>query len=136
LFLKCQYRAGDRAPDAPCHDATGTPVRLFDVFRGPHFTLLAFGAGHAATVAAVNERHGALLRAYTVLRPGDPAGGATLVDTHGHAYRAYDIDTDTLALVRPDGYLGLITQHQSTDHLYDYLNNISGRSAFPPLTPV
>jgi 2-polyprenyl-6-methoxyphenol hydroxylase-like FAD-dependent oxidoreductase len=29
-------RAGDRAPDAPCHDAAGRPVRLFDTFRGPH----------------------------------------------------------------------------------------------------
>jgi 2-polyprenyl-6-methoxyphenol hydroxylase-like FAD-dependent oxidoreductase len=129
-------RAGDRAPDAPCHDATGTPVRLFDVFRGPYFTLLAFGASHAATVAAMNQHYGTLLRAYSILRPNEPTDGATLVDTHGHAYRAYDIDTDTLVLVRPDGYLGLITQHQSLDHVYDYLSNISGGSAFSPLTPV
>lgn len=35
-------RAGDRAPDAPCTGPDGTPFRLFDAFRGPHFTLLAF----------------------------------------------------------------------------------------------
>ncbi|WP_374104854.1 FAD-dependent monooxygenase [Nocardia sp. MH4] len=34
--------AGDRAPDAPLADATGTKIRLFDLFRGPHATLLRF----------------------------------------------------------------------------------------------
>ncbi|MFC4589628.1 FAD-dependent monooxygenase [Sphaerisporangium corydalis] len=34
-------RAGDRAPDGTAVQAgTGTRVRLFDLFRGPHFTLL------------------------------------------------------------------------------------------------
>ncbi|EXU66869.1 hypothetical protein Z951_18005 [Streptomyces sp. PRh5] len=32
-----------RAPDAPCALPDGTPVRLFDVLRGPHFTLLILG---------------------------------------------------------------------------------------------
>jgi hypothetical protein len=32
--------SGDRAPDAPGLNAIGEPVRLFDFFRGPHFTLL------------------------------------------------------------------------------------------------
>ncbi|MEV4019836.1 FAD-dependent monooxygenase [Nonomuraea angiospora] len=35
-----RLRAGDRAPDAPCRDAGGASVRLFDLYRGPHFTLL------------------------------------------------------------------------------------------------
>src|SRR5207244_60018 len=47
-----RVRAGDRAPDAPCQDASGAALRLFDLFRGPHFTLLAFGAGSADLVAA------------------------------------------------------------------------------------
>ena len=34
-------QAGDRAPDAPCHNTAGKPIRLFDLFRGPHCTLLA-----------------------------------------------------------------------------------------------
>jgi 2-polyprenyl-6-methoxyphenol hydroxylase-like FAD-dependent oxidoreductase len=32
--------SGDRAPDATGLDGTGQPLRLFDLFRGPHFTLL------------------------------------------------------------------------------------------------
>lgn len=35
--------AGDRAPDAPLVDDQGHRVRLFDLFRGPHATLLIFG---------------------------------------------------------------------------------------------
>src|ERR1700691_4711852 len=54
--LPASVEAGDRAPDAPCHDATGRPIRLFDLFRGPHFTLLAFGRG--ITTAAITQRHG------------------------------------------------------------------------------
>ena len=41
-------RAGDRAPDA-----TIGGVRLFDAFRGPHWTLLTVGADTTA------ERYGA-----------------------------------------------------------------------------
>ncbi|MFD8542588.1 FAD-dependent monooxygenase [Streptomyces sp. NPDC059649] len=37
---------GDRAPDAVCRDtATGRDIRLFDLLRGAHRTLLAFGPG-------------------------------------------------------------------------------------------
>ena len=42
-------RPGDRAPDATLRDAvTGSPIRLFDLFRGPHFTLLGLGERCAA----------------------------------------------------------------------------------------
>ncbi|MBP2327524.1 2-polyprenyl-6-methoxyphenol hydroxylase-like FAD-dependent oxidoreductase [Kibdelosporangium banguiense] len=70
--------AGDRAPDGPCGDGR----RLFDVFRGPHATVLAFGA----------ECEGAV-------RVTDP-----------EAFRIYDVEPGTLVLVRPDGYIGVITR--------------------------
>ncbi len=119
-----RVQAGDRAPDAPCHTATGTPVRLFDRFRGPHFTRLAFGAEPSATVAAINARYGDLIRAYTIIRPGEPADSASIIDTDGHAYRAYGIEASTLVLVRPDGYVGLITQ-QAIDAVADYLQQLA-----------
>jgi 2-polyprenyl-6-methoxyphenol hydroxylase-like FAD-dependent oxidoreductase len=86
--------AGQRAPDAPLRDG-----RLFDIFRGPHFTLLAFDPGHAETVARVNKRFGAAVRAHLIGDTGD------LVDSHGHARHAYG--TNGLVLVRPDGYIGV-----------------------------
>ena len=90
-------RAGDRAPDAPCRDAAGAPVRIFDTLRGPHSTLLAFDAP-APTVDG--------LRVVRVVRPGAPADPDTIVDLEGHAHRAYDVQEPTLFLVRPDNYIG------------------------------
>jgi 2-polyprenyl-6-methoxyphenol hydroxylase-like FAD-dependent oxidoreductase len=74
--------AGDRAPDAPL--ASGR--RLFDLFRGPHFTLLGFGGGPV------------------------PDGLPDWV--HAHAVSdplAREAYGDGLFLIRPDGYVGLAT---------------------------
>ncbi|MFF3785995.1 FAD-dependent monooxygenase [Streptomyces sp. NPDC001933] len=71
--------SGDRAPDGP----TTGGRRLFDVFRGPHFTLLAVGTD-------------------TGLPAFDGDGGQVLVHRTG-ACEAYG---KGLFLVRPDGYIG------------------------------
>lgn len=87
-------QVGDRAPDA---DLSGS--RLFDTFRGPHFTLIAYGMQAAA---ASDELHW-------------PATGAPLrrltVDGPGNFRTSYGIEGDTLLLVRPDGHLGHIATH-------------------------
>lgn len=85
-------RAGERAPDAPCG-----PVRLFDLFRGPHATLLAFGG----TDAPVSER-------YRLVRVGRPGELGDVIDVDGHAHKAYG--DRGLFLVRPDGYVALATE--------------------------
>ncbi|MEU7764701.1 FAD-dependent monooxygenase [Nocardia sp. NPDC049190] len=91
---------GDRAPDAPLEDEAGRPVRLFDLFRGRHATLLSFGV---TAVAAPG------IRAYTVARPGTQVAGPHVVDVDGHAYAAYAATAGAQVLVRPDGYLGAIS---------------------------
>ncbi|MBT2385483.1 FAD-dependent monooxygenase [Streptomyces sp. ISL-11] len=88
-------RAGDRAPDAPCADASGAAFRLFDAFRGPHFTLLAL------TDTPVPAPDAAWVRTY---RTGGP--DPDLTDRDGHVKAAYG---SGLFLVRPDGYIGLAT---------------------------
>jgi len=97
-------RVGDRAPDAPC---TGPKTeRLFDLYRGPHFTALAFGP--AATESLPNlawPTGGAELRAYPV-HTGHNGHG--LADTTGLMAASYGITGDTLILIRPDGYIGSI----------------------------
>jgi 2-polyprenyl-6-methoxyphenol hydroxylase-like FAD-dependent oxidoreductase len=89
---------GDRAPDAVL---TGTPDRLFDLFRGPHFTLLGFGEG---------EHFGALptgiVRSYLI----EQAAG-------GYA-------RDTQFLVRPDGYIGLIADVGDSAAVAGYLRSL------------
>jgi FAD binding domain len=89
--------AGDRAPDAPCRDhrsSSGGPVRLFDCYAGPHWTLLRFGA-----TAPTLDR--ADVRSYRI--------GSDLVDADRHIQDAYDAKDGAAVLIRPDGYIGAIT---------------------------
>lgn len=103
-------RAGDRAPDAPCRRSDGTAVRLFDLFRGPHFTLLSFGvsANHLPED----------IHAYTIVQPNEPGN---IIDADNQAQRAYDVKHGAQVLVRPDGYIGLITEDPSSKATRNYL---------------
>ncbi|MFI9404712.1 FAD-dependent monooxygenase [Nocardia sp. NPDC052316] len=88
--------AGDRAPDAPLKDMADNPIRLFDLFRGPHATLLCFGeTGELPTG----------IEAYAVVRPGTTAAGRHVIDVEGHAFAAYHAVDGTRVAIRPDGYL-------------------------------
>lgn len=86
--------AGDRAPDALVRGAAGQPRRLFDLFSGPHWTLLADdGAGVAA-------RPGLHIHAFG--ERGD------LVDDAGQFRASYGLAAGDRVLIRPDGYVGAI----------------------------
>jgi len=103
----CVVAAGDRAPDAPCLDRDGRPVRLFDCYAGPHWTLLRFG-----TTAPLLGRAGVV--SYCV--------GADLVDVDGHIRAAYDVKDGAAVLVRPDGYIGAVTSEPAA--LAAYVNRV------------
>ncbi|MEU1523545.1 FAD-dependent monooxygenase [Nocardia rhamnosiphila] len=93
--------AGDRAPDAPLKGADGRPLRLFDLFRGPHATLLCFGAtGELPGLPGT--------RSYAVVEPGAPVSGPAVIDVEGHARAAYHAGAGTRILIRPDGYIGQV----------------------------
>ncbi|HEY0107153.1 MAG TPA: FAD-dependent oxidoreductase [Rhizomicrobium sp.] len=83
---------GDRAPDAPCIGKAGRPRRLFDLFRGTHWTLLGY-----ETDRAVGPRRGLHIH-----RVGD---GGELIDRDGHLRDAYGLTPGLWVLVRPDGYV-------------------------------
>lgn len=85
-------RAGDRAPDG-----TVDGVRLFDAFRGPHWTLLALGTEAPEGVTGPVAR---------VVRGG-----------------AHDAYGTGLFLVRPDGYVGWAGD--TPDGLDAYLSGFS-----------
>jgi hypothetical protein len=107
---------GDRAPDARGRDARGRPLRLFDVFRGPHFTVLLFtgGADHhrwAIDTARRVRGFAAVDVRVCVVVPGAqvPPGlerDTVLLDPDREAHRLYGAGTGSLHLVRPDGYVG------------------------------
>jgi 2-polyprenyl-6-methoxyphenol hydroxylase-like FAD-dependent oxidoreductase len=120
-------RAGDHAPDALCINATsGEMVRLLSLFRGTHFTLLAFGERPMPQLP--DSFHG-LLSSYTITLPGAAAvtGSNTLIDSDRQAHSAYGITGDALILVRPDGYIGLTGRNLGPQVIIDYLRDIAGR---------
>jgi hypothetical protein len=111
-------RAGDRAPDARLTDADGKPARLFDVLRGPHFTLLAIGAD----LPAPGSLPGDALCVHRVVPSADATQGA-LTDTDGQIRRLYG---EGVVLIRPDGYLGYTGPDGGTPGLRAYLGRCFG----------
>ncbi|MEV6300995.1 FAD-dependent monooxygenase [Actinoplanes sp. NPDC051861] len=91
-----EVQAGDRAPDALIDSG-----RIFDLLRGPHATLLAFG--------------------WSERLPDLPDG---IRVHHVDAFKAYDVREPTLFLIRPDGYVGCAT-HNPSD-VVAYAEQISG----------
>jgi 2-polyprenyl-6-methoxyphenol hydroxylase-like FAD-dependent oxidoreductase len=83
--------SGDRAPDSPLIDASGNKLRLFDLFRGPHETLLRFAPA----------------------TPSDHPHAVNVVRTNGQqddyvspdAFSYYHAEDGDEILIRPDGYL-------------------------------
>ncbi|WP_406124134.1 FAD-dependent monooxygenase [Streptomyces sp. NBC_00989] len=113
-------RPGDRAPDAPCLDASGNPVRLFQLYADPRFTLLGFGTEVADAVGKLAAEHDDLLQACTV-------DGGDLRDHEGHARRAYGVTGPALVLIRPDNHVALLTRDPA--EVTSYLSQIT---TFPP----
>jgi len=106
-------RAGDRAPDATGLTTGHGEHRLFDLTRGGRFTLLDFGATPAAGVTPAG------LRVLHVVER--PAGPGDIADSAGHLADAYAPSDRTLVLIRPDGYVGLISDAGDFAAVSDYL---------------
>lgn len=104
--------AGDRAPDAPIRGAAGQSTRLFELFKGPHWTLL----GCEAERGVVPPRAG--LRIHILGRRGD------IVDEAGHLHDAYALASGGWVLVRPDGYVGAIVSSGQIGALENYLGEV------------
>jgi 2-polyprenyl-6-methoxyphenol hydroxylase-like FAD-dependent oxidoreductase len=115
-------KAGDRAPDAPCQTATGEPMRLFDAFRQPNFTLLGFGQQTRAALDAVLAEHADITTARLVDKsPSPTVDGVDIVDVEGHTHREYAVEEPLLFLIRPDGHIGLIAPAEASAAVLDYL---------------
>ncbi|HYW87828.1 MAG TPA: hypothetical protein VFB50_08665 [Chloroflexota bacterium] len=98
---------------------------MFEVLRGTHFTLLAFGDGNAEVVASAQVNSSATVKVVHVLRPGELAVPGAIVDAAGHAHRAYGLsDASALILVRPDGYIGYFGSPGSCSRLNQFLSPV------------
>jgi 2-polyprenyl-6-methoxyphenol hydroxylase-like FAD-dependent oxidoreductase len=103
---------GERAPDAPIHHATGLPTRIFDLLRGPHWTLLG------QDVDRDNIPPHPQLRIHVFGNRGD------VLDTQGHFRDAYGVASNSWVLVRPDGYIGAFIAGDGIDVLHAYLQRV------------
>jgi len=106
-------RAGHRAPDAPILGAAGVRTRLFNLFQGPHWTLLGYGVDRSTAVRARPGLHIHML---------DPRGD--VVDDGGHVRDAYSLEPGTWVLIRPDGYIGAIVSCDERPALDRYLEHV------------
>jgi hypothetical protein len=111
--------AGDRAPDAPVRRAGGRSARLFELFQGPHWTLLGYEADRHAVPPRAN------LRIHTVGARGD------IFDEGGHFRAGYDLSPGDWVLVRPDGYVGAIVSSGDIGALELYLRHVGLASPQP-----
>ncbi|HEY2388739.1 MAG TPA: FAD-dependent oxidoreductase [Candidatus Binatia bacterium] len=105
--------AGDRAPDAPLRGAAGQPTRLFDLLRGPHWTLLTRGRDAAGLPIAGRRLH--------IHRIG-PSGDVQ--DVENRLSTTYGMRDGDHLLVRPDGYVGALVTAAEGARIGDYLSRV------------
>jgi len=117
-------RPGDRAPDSICSDPdSGTDLRLFDLFRGPHWTVLAFA--DTDTSAAPTHLYGSEVRTWVI---DDHAQGA-LRDKGNTTRAAYGVAGPTTFLIRPDGYVGAIARSGDANTVPDMFRRLLSGAA-------
>lgn len=101
---------GDRAPDAHLADLNSNRIRLFDLFRGPHFTALAFGKEAAIDLMKISwADQGAALKRVTINAGSEVGADANLTDHFRSFEKIYGVSDQAVILVRPDGYIASIS---------------------------
>ena len=87
-------------------------MRLFDLFKGTHWTLLAYEANRAA----LPPRRGLHIR--HIGERGD------IIDHAGHVRDIYVLGPGDWVLVRPDGYIATILASAEMAMLQRYLEEV------------
>lgn len=105
--------AGDRAADAPVRGAGGQPTRLFNLFKGTHWTLIGYEVDR---LYGLKPRRG--LHVHAVGSGGD------IIDEAGHFRDGYGVRAGEWVLVRPDGYVGAVVSSDFIASLEEYLDAV------------
>lgn len=132
-------QAGDRAPNGKCiRAASHEETSLFREFRGTHFSLLLFsGLSHSETGYAnlvkiaqqVEVLLGNGVKTYIIISTGEALQqldwhGSVLQDKSCTLHKQYGANTESLYLIRPDGYIGFRSQPIAIEPLLKYLNHL------------
>jgi 2-polyprenyl-6-methoxyphenol hydroxylase-like FAD-dependent oxidoreductase len=132
--LQLPLQAGDRAPDALLQDGNGGRIRLFDLFRGPHFTLLFTGDNPTDELTQLTDKY-MDIKLFRISQDASCKGADCFIDADGYFSSAYGEQQDVIYLVRPDGYIGFIGDNTQVQTLSMYIDHllISGNQC--PVTP-
>lgn len=110
VVTSTKVMAGDRAPDAPILGKAGQRKRLFDLFKGEHWTLLGIETDSAPSSTPRAGLH--------IHRTGP---GGDVIDDLGHLSQAYGAVHGDWILVRPDGYISDIVSSSDLNLLDAHL---------------
>jgi 2-polyprenyl-6-methoxyphenol hydroxylase-like FAD-dependent oxidoreductase len=107
--LQLPIQAGDRAPDAPLQDHEGKRLRLFDLFRGPHFTMLLTGDMLRNELSKLKDKYRDInLFNIDTSQDARCKDANCFIDADGYFSSAYGGQKNVIYLVRPDNYIGFI----------------------------
>ncbi|WP_326837435.1 FAD-dependent monooxygenase [Amycolatopsis rhabdoformis] len=113
-------RPGDHAPDLPgLRTADGTPTCLDELLRRPGHLLLT-----AVQDEAVLDRFRAALAGLGTVVPVSRTAATGLHDPEDSFATHYGTGDHGLALIRPDGYLGLITREATPAAVASYVQRL------------
>lgn len=101
---------GDRAPDAPLRGAAGQGRRLFELFRGTHWTLLGYEVDRSEALSRAG------LHVHAIGSNGE------LHDEGKFFVQAYGLAPGEWVLVRPDGYVAAVAGADRLDPLVRHLD--------------
>ncbi len=123
--LPLPVQAGDRAPDAPLLDGKGNPVRLFDLFRGPHFTLLYTGDNPMPELIQLKDKYRDIKQfLINTSQQKNRNNADCFIDADGYFASAYGEQKNVIYLVRPDGYIGFISDSTRLQELVVYVDQL------------
>lgn len=119
---------GDRAPDAPLLDTKNNRLRLFDLLRGPQFTLLILGATDVEGRDRFSKRYQENVHIYAICpQPFEAPESSVIFREEGeHFSQSYGVKDRALVLIRPDGYIGWSGEYHSLPSAEHYLDSILG----------
>ncbi|KAL0480978.1 pentachlorophenol 4-monooxygenase [Acrasis kona] len=106
------HLCGKRAPDATMKTAAGPLVRVHELLKGAHWTLL----GYEVSRGQIGNCEGVVV--HVVGEQGD------LLDEFGHFNSGYGVNSGTWVLVRPDNYVGAVVNADDIDELHLYLRKV------------
>jgi 2-polyprenyl-6-methoxyphenol hydroxylase-like FAD-dependent oxidoreductase len=104
-------QVGDRAPDALLRDRDGQPARLFDVYKGQHFTAVGYGERAASKLESLTWPAGGASLRRVAINAETTGADQQFSDRSAGFKKTYGLSGDALLLIRPDGYLASIATH-------------------------